>query len=681
MALLRITSSLIFIAAASLPAADPPGAAIDPAEAITFPAHPAIINVRAAPYLAAGDGIADDTAAIAAAMRNGTGQSKIVYLPPGTYLVSASIALTKTGPNGENWGRTTLQGHSQAGTTLRLKDNVATNPAQPFPIIRWGGFGSADWFHCRLANLTVSVGRGNPGAVGMQFYSNNTGVVRDVTFRSEDGQGLVGLDLAHDNMNGPLLVQNVTVDGFDTGIRSGFTVNSQTFEGITLRNQRVVGLRNNGQSVSVRRLHSTNAVTAVRNDGLMVVLEAALIGTGAASTLPAMWQGNGEFMARDVAASGYQRVLRDDGPRGGMAGPVIGEYHSIAPNMPFASATRSLRLPIRETPRVPHDPPAQWAIPVLNADPNGDSAPAVQAAIDSGATTVFLGGPFSLRSSLILRGNVRRLMGVGHWVDYNSHVYPTITIADGTQPTVWITDINGFSSGVRVQTDRRVVFQDLTAESLTYGGTGELFFENVSLANYPVTPPDPNLPMDQRFRNRDVWARQLNIENEGPHLANDGGRLWVLGYKTERGGCLLETTNGGRSEVFGNFSYTTTAGTLAPMFITRDASVFAFFGEVCYTGDPYRTLVRETRGAQTREILNTQAEAGLYIANTPAAFPPAADATGDGAVTAADVDLVAAAYGSTVVDPVYRVPADLNRDGRVDLIDLGLVTGAVQAGP
>ncbi len=66
------------------------------------------------------------------------------------------------------------------------------------------------------------------------------------------------------------------------------------------------------------------------------------------------------------------------------------------------------------------------------------------------------------------------------------------------------------------------------------------------------------------------------------HLSNRAGDLWILGYKTERGGTLLRTTDGGRSEVMGGFSYTTTAGGLAPMFVTENASVFAFFGEVCY---------------------------------------------------------------------------------------------------
>lgn len=45
--------------------------------------------------------------------------------------------------------------------------------------MRCGGFGSADWFHNYVENLTFDVGRDNPGATAIQFYSNNTGAVRN----------------------------------------------------------------------------------------------------------------------------------------------------------------------------------------------------------------------------------------------------------------------------------------------------------------------------------------------------------------------------------------------------------------------------------------------------------------------------------------------------------------------
>lgn len=38
------------------------------------------------------------------------------------------------------------------------------------------------------------------------------------------------------------------------------------------------------------------------------------------------------------------------------------------------------------------------------------------------------------------------------------------------------------------------------------------------------------------------------------------------------------------------------------MFVNSESSVFAFFGEVCFNGDPFQVLVRETRGGEIREV-------------------------------------------------------------------------------
>ena len=138
-----------------------------------------------------------------------------------------------------------------------------------------------------------------------------------------------------------------------------------------------------------------------------------------------------------------------------------------------------------------------------------------------------------------------------------------------------------------------------TIRCTTRSEGGEVFLEDV-------------VGDDFRFRKQRVWARQLNIENEGTHLTNDGGDLWVLGYKTERGGTLLDTRGGGRSEVLGGFSYTTTAGKLAPMFVNTDSSVWAFFAEVCYSGDPFAVRVQETRGGETKNVSNGDGHTAPY---------------------------------------------------------------------
>ncbi len=156
-----------------------------------------------------------------------------------------------------------------------------------------GGFGSADWFHNYVENITFDVGKDNPGAIGLQFYSNNSGAVRNCRFIADAQSGIVGLDLGHRDMNGPLLVRNCEVVGFDRGISTSHAVNGQTFEYITLRNQRQFGFDNEGQSIAIRGLVSVNAIPAVRTYGCLCLVDAQLRGTTDAKRWPGVINYNG----------------------------------------------------------------------------------------------------------------------------------------------------------------------------------------------------------------------------------------------------------------------------------------------------------------------------------------------------------------------------------------------------
>lgn len=575
-----------------------------------YPACESVVDVTRPPYSAKADGITDDTEALQRAINEHTGRHHILYFPRGVYLVSATLKWPKKFGGHDNWGMTYLCGESRDTTILRLKDGTFTDATKPESMMWCGGFGSADWFHNYVENLTFDVGAGNPGAVALQFYSNNSGAVRNCRFVAGVKSGHTGLDLAHRDMNGPLLVRNCEVLGFRRGIATARAVNGQVFENILLQGQTEVGFLNEGQSISIRGLRSESPVPAVSTYGTLCLVEAALTGTGDASRKPAIVNFNGgRVFLRDVRTAGYRRALGDvsQTPDSGAAfritgvdkpaslGPDIAEYCSHPAASPFPSPPQSLRLPVKETPEVPRDPPGSWAnVNDFGADPTGrnDSSAAIQKAMDSGATTIFLPGNYALKSTITLRGKVRRIVGTGGGIDYTEQVKPDFRLTDGEAPVVLIEHFANIHGGLEVDTRRTLVLRsvsdcDLTSTPRAEGA--EWFFEDVVTHNLAL-------------RRQKLWARQLNIENEGTHLLNDGGALWILGYKTERGGTLLATRGGGRSEVLGGFSYTTTAGKLAPMFVNLDSSVWSFFSEVCYNGDPFAVRISETRGTETRNV-------------------------------------------------------------------------------
>ncbi|MBI5834253.1 MAG: hypothetical protein HZB16_18315 [Armatimonadetes bacterium] len=589
-----------------------------------FAASPFVVNVTQPPYSARGDGVTDDTPALQQALNENVGHHRLLFFPAGTYLITRTLTWPKRYAEHDNWGKTYLRGEHRDRCVLRLRDGTFTDAARPQPIMWCGGFGSADWFHNYAENLTFDVGVGNPGATGLAFYANNSGAVRNCRFVAAEGSGAVGLDLAHRDMNGPLLVRDCEVVGFARGIATAHAVNGQTFEHIRLRGQRDIAFHNEGQTVSIRDLVSDNSVPAVGTYGTLALLEATLTGSGNASRAPAIVNYNsGRVWLRDVKTSGYARALADmqtpdfaaafriqgeDKP--GSLGPNLVEYTSRPATSPFPSPATSLRLPIEEPPAVPWDDPATWAnVDAFGADPTGraDSSAAIQKAMDSGAATVFLPGSYNLRQTVTFGRHVRRMVGVGGMVNYGKGLRPDFRLAEGEAPVVVIEHFAHIGGGIGLDTPRTLVLRSVSDSPLVSGAGsegGRVFLEDV-------------VTHDLRLRRQRVWARQLNIENEGLHLDNSGGDLWVLGYKTERGGTLLATRDGGRSEILGGFSYTTTAGELAPMFVNESSSVFAWFGEVCFNGNPFATLIAETRGEETRRIQRGQGGTTPYTGYTP----------------------------------------------------------------
>ena len=580
-------------------------------EPVRFPKDAGVLDVTAAPYNAIANDGKDDSAAIQNAIDEASGKNKIVYLPDGVYDLRKPLRWADTG--GGISKRTILQGESEEGAIL-LFDNPDVKDGD---VIRTGA-GAAQNFRNSLRDFTLRIAPGNsPDLCGIRFVANNQGTMRNVTIESMDRKGARGLNL-WDAENGPLLVSNVRVVGFDYGIVCGNQTASQTLEDIRLEEQKLVGIEITNQVVFIRGLASRSqavVVKTVKNSGANVTLvDAILEGYGAASELPAIFSDkNGYF--RNITSSGYARTLEHmDKGRGnteGVAGDYAGEFlsHGKAESSFPGNAGHSLGLELRHPPEIPWGDLEKWAGPHQFGgipDDKEDDTKALQAAIDSGAETIYLpNGVWRIDGEVKLSGKVHRLIGCESVIVGKGE----ISIRDGEAPAVKVERIQ-FGYGEKVDlvqdTARTLVMEALTDVRYISGkGAGTVFLDDVVGAPF-------------HFRKQRVWARQFNQENDADKenqpakILNEGGDLWILGLKTERAGINLKTTAGGRTELLGAYILGT-GKEKGAAFASEDSSV-SYAGAVlrAFDGSIYPVFATDKRRGRTSALPNEKSTPVLY---------------------------------------------------------------------
>jgi hypothetical protein len=575
------------------------------AEDIVFPAEAGVVDVTQAPYNARGDGRTDDTEAIQQALLDHPNRNAIVYLPNGTYLLSAPLRWPGGRDEEDRQRATILQGQSRTGAVLRLADYSAAfaNSGRARAML-WLGTTPASHHRNAVRNLTLHTGEGNPGASGIALMANRQGGVRDVTIvAGGKGDGGIGLDLQHSDAIGPCLIRNVRVEGFDFGLRTAYLTHSATVENLELAGQKNAGIKNSGQCLQVYGLRSTNGldVPALQNadvTGFVTLVDARIDGRVTRRTGAGIVN-RGLMYARGVTFTGYPTGLENrGGARNPVSGAAVAEFTSHGAYRLFPAPERGLGLPVEPTPDVPWDPPATWASPRQFGgapDDAQDDSAALQQAVDSGATTVYLpNGTWIVRKTVLLRGNVRRLIGCEARV-FNDGLRetPSFRVVDGASPVVRVERLEvdpGYDTFIELAAKRTLVLSACHDVRATFTAPGDVFLEDVS-SRFPW-----------EFKGNRVWARQWNIDREGLKVVNDGGQLWVLGLKVDRLGTAIRTVNGGRTEVLGGLCVSGSGYKADPLFEVQEASASFVIGESSFFGSPFEQVVAETRRGVTRQM-------------------------------------------------------------------------------
>lgn len=553
----------------------------------TFPSDSGMINVKTT-YHAAGDGVTDDTAAIQAAIsaqiRKQT-TSRIIYFPVGTYLITRPLVWKDS--TGAFNAELTFQGENQLTTIIKFENNLYPAGSAPATLLTTSSVnpsangGGNSGFDNYIFDLTLDIGAGNPNATALDFIGNNYCGLRNVTLRSSDPShaGSVGLNMTR-YATGPCLMKNVVIDGFNTGIVSDNEEYSITFENLFLENQLVAGIVNSDNVLSVHNLvfkNPRNTVPGIQNltpGGLVTLIDGEFVGSGR-GTISAI-QNTGTLYARNIITRGFVSAVQDNSGHP-VPGASLREYDS-GPAFPTSDrASTSLNLPIKETPEFEEKDLNNWrSVVAYGADSTGvkDSTTAIQAAIDSGGTTVYFpAGAYKVSDTIIVRGNVRMIEG------FDSNLLPSTTAFQNANAVIPVFRFLNAASvivshfrlgglnapqgvpGLRwfendsasSVTIRNTVLNNGTYATSAYTntetGTGDLFLEDVAGAYWEVNYPQK------------IFARQLDMEGNVRKFFNNGGRLWILGVKTEQGGDgtniagIIDTENGGSTELLGGLIY------------------------------------------------------------------------------------------------------------------------------
>jgi hypothetical protein len=526
-----------------------------------------VLNVKN--FGAKGDGVTDDTASIRNAMYTGwaTG-ANVVYFPSGTYLITDTLMWRDQGGIWRAW--LTFQGQNKTTTRIKLKDgspgfqNTAGSPMYDGAPINARamlylasnqesnnlGAGEAAYANC-IFDLTIDTGNGNPGAQAIDWCCSNNAALRNLELTGASGRaGLNASRGIYGAGNGPALVKNLTVSGvFDFGVINGSGEVCITYEHIKIGKCNITDFWNRNQNVHIRGLDCGTVVN--EGNGNMTLID---------SPLPVVTNNSPAWLFR-----------RDSGREVETGGAAL----SL-----FPPAKASLNLAIKETPEPYFDNDfTHWAVVSdYGATPNGqDCTAAILKAFASGKPIIFFpAGAYTISGTLHVPASVKRILGV--WSNFTSSGGAVLQF-DGV-----VQDFRMFSFAGPVS----VI--DNTSQSLTLADMYNLCgYTNVSGNNAYIE--DAAINNTFTLHGGTIYARQLDIECEVPHIVNDGGTLWVLGYKTEGANALGLFTRGAVTEILGAFNSTPGPGTYLGYFTTDSQTSIAGLS----SGSERVTVLTETR--------------------------------------------------------------------------------------
>lgn len=446
---------------------------------------------------------------------------KTVFLPKGIWLISDAI---------EWFGQCMMiQGQGTGQTIIQLQSKAPkfSDALKPLPMIQTPD--GIHQFRNYIRDLTIRTGKGNPGAIALDFIANNSGGIINVDI-VDQGNSHTGISMLR-YAPGPMLIKNVNITGFDIGMDIFRREYCITMQDIGLAKQRVVGIVNDGNVVSIEGLTSVNSVPVIQtrdSTSLTTILHARL--TKGKPGTPAIINEKGHVYLRDISSTGYGKILNDRGTP--IAESYLDEYHTG-------------KEPLFTTPKLDHEPSPEYTVKTESQWQKLNDPVSWPLTFQSGKPAYYLECKLYNNAEPVvvdINTSVRLLNGFGGAIA-GTPIDIVVEKGNEKSPPLIIEHV-GFGLRIHHMCKRPIIIRH--TKLLGYHptiGAGKVWIDDIEL----------HVPL-YIVKGQQVIARQLNMEGEN-RIINTGGYLWVLGMKTERKGNVVSTFDWGTSEVIGGLLY------------------------------------------------------------------------------------------------------------------------------
>lgn len=469
-------------------------------------------------------------------------QIKSLYLPEGTYLVSDTVSYTF-----DNLSTRQLKdyycelcrfiqifGQSKEKTVIKLMDHSkGFEKGKKKPVISFNRSSKEDkeTTNCAqmntLENITVDCGNGNDGAVGVLYASSNCGRIENVSIKTK--AGFCGIDFDYGS---EACVIDVSVEGFDYGLRSGHT-SPLVMDNIHLSGNKIAGILTKNGNMVLRNIECTS-----------IPVFSFLAGK------------NGRYYCC------------------GFSPEFIGDRSGAFIYVEKENVTmKNKRPPIN--PRFENHP-SFACVDDFGAIADGvtDCTEAIQKAMNSGKETVVFGaGSYKITRTIKIPAAVKTIdFRYASLVPGLSLIIGEIEsmfeISEESEHPFFAEHISfreknaGFYRLFKHAAIRCAVFKDADFLNPFYFNTvggSEVYFDNcfVGTAHYSQDAGlkrDGYVPVFCRtlpieVHDQKVYARNLNVERADIEILNDNSEIIVDGFKVEGPGELVKSINGGKTRL------------------------------------------------------------------------------------------------------------------------------------